>query len=95
MIRLNIVKVGLYVMIAIIHPIWATDEYARIFRSWVWLSPPQPPSIIDRAPINSMSVEFMEGAIWYAMEIGAIFCHVNTIKPDLSGIPWVISGTHR
>lgn len=95
MIRLNIVKVGLYVMIVIIHPIWATDEYARIFRNWVWLSPPQPPSIIDRVPINSISVEFMEDAIWYAIEIGAIFCHVNMIRPDLSGIPWVISGTHR
>lgn len=33
MTRLNTAKVGLYVIIAIIHPIWAIDEYARIFRS--------------------------------------------------------------
>lgn len=74
---------------------WAIDEYARIFRSWVWLSPPQPPSMIDRIPISSIRVEFIEGAIWYAMEIGAIFCHVNMIKPDLSEIPWATSGIHR
>lgn len=95
MTRLNAAKVGLYVIIAIIHPIWAIDEYARIFRSWVWLSPPQPPIIIDRSPIDNMSVEFIDGAIWYAIEIGAIFCHVSMIRPDLSEIPWVTSGTHK
>lgn len=63
MTRLNIVKVGLYVTIAIIHPIWAIDEYAMIFRSWVWLSPPHPPNMTDRVPISSMRVGFIEGAI--------------------------------
>lgn len=29
------------------------------------------------------------------MEIGAIFCHVSRISPDISEIPWVTSGTHR
>lgn len=27
----------------IIQPKWAIEEYARIFRSWVWLRPPHPP----------------------------------------------------
>lgn len=29
------------------------------------------------------------------IEIGAIFCHVSRINPDMIGIPWVTSGTHR
>lgn len=37
----------------------------------------------------------MEGAIWNMMEIGAIFCHVSKMSPEMRGIPWVTSGTHR
>lgn len=36
--------------IKIIHPKWAIDEYARIFRSCTWLNPPHPPTIMDRSP---------------------------------------------
>lgn len=43
---------GLNEIIAIIHPICAIDEYARIFRNWVWLSPPQPPRRMDISAIN-------------------------------------------
>lgn len=32
---------------AIIHPMWAMDEYAKIFRVWVWLRPPQAPMVTD------------------------------------------------
>lgn len=35
-------------MIIIIHPMWAMDEYAIIFRVWVWLSPPQAPMKMER-----------------------------------------------
>lgn len=33
--------------IAAIQLMWATDEYATIFRNCVWLSPPHPPSRTD------------------------------------------------
>lgn len=33
MIKFRIMVLGLNVMIAAIHPIWAIEEYARIFRS--------------------------------------------------------------
>lgn len=32
---------------AIIHPMWAIEEYAIIFRVCVWFSPPQAPMKID------------------------------------------------
>lgn len=37
----------------------------------------------------------MDGEIWIIIEIGAIFCHVSRISPDIREIPWVTSGTHR
>lgn len=37
----------MYGRIAVIHPMWAIDEYAMIFRVWVWLSPPQAPTKTD------------------------------------------------
>lgn len=57
------VRFGLNVIIAIIHPIWAIDEYAMIFRSWIWLRPPQPPSMMDRMAIIMIRVELMDGEI--------------------------------
>ena len=38
---------------------------------------------------------FMEGAIWYRTDRGAIFCQVSRIIPDINGIPWVTSGTQK
>lgn len=29
------------------------------------------------------------------MERGASFCHVSRINPDISGMPWVTSGTQK
>lgn len=40
-------RLGLYGRIASIQPIWAIDEYAIIFRVWVWFNPPQAPVKID------------------------------------------------
>lgn len=51
-------------MIAAIHPMWAIEEYARIFRSWVWFSPPQPPTIIDRMATDIIIVGLIDGEIW-------------------------------
>lgn len=32
--------------------------------------------------------------IWYRMDKGAIFCQVSRMRPELSGTPWVTSGSH-
>lgn len=42
---------------------WAIEEYARIFRSWVWLSPPHPPIMIDSMEIESNKSRLIECAI--------------------------------
>lgn len=42
----------------IIQPRWAIDEYARILRSCVWFSPPQPPMRVDAMPRIIRSVGF-------------------------------------
>lgn len=51
---------GLYIRIINIHPMWAIDEYARIFRSWVWFRPPHPPIIMEKRPISVRSVMLRE-----------------------------------
>lgn len=51
-------------MIAVIQPMWAIEEYARIFRSWVWFSPPQPPIRMDRMDIVSRMSGLIECEIW-------------------------------
>lgn len=80
---------------AIIHPIWAIDEYAMILRSWVWFNPPQPPIAIDISDMIRRRSILMRGEIIYKTDRGASFCHVNKISPDISGIPWVTSGTQK
>lgn len=54
---------GLYTMMAAIQPMWAIEEYARIFRSWVWFSPPQPPTSTDVAAIVTSRFGLMDGEI--------------------------------
>ncbi len=49
---------------AVIHPMWAIEEYARIFRSWVWLSPPHPPTRMDRIDMESKMSRLIECEIW-------------------------------
>lgn len=85
--RLSIVIVGLYTNTAVIHPMWEMDEYARIFRSWVWLSPPHPPTNTDVMAIMMSRLGLVDGAIWYKIDSGAIFCQVNKTIPDSIGTP--------
>lgn len=80
---------------AAIHPIWAIDEYARIFRSWVWLRPPQPPSRIDMRAEEMIKGWLMVGEICMRIESGAIFCQVSKIIADKRVIPCVTSGTQK
>lgn len=37
----------------------------------------------------------MRGTVIYKTDRGANFCHVSRIIPDVSGIPWVTSGTQK
>lgn len=46
--RFRRAMVGLIKIMMTIHPMWAIDEYARIFRRCVWFSPPQPPRNVDK-----------------------------------------------
>lgn len=55
---------GLYGRTAVIQPMWAIDEYAIIFRSCVWFSPPQPPIIMDKIEIVKIIFRLMDGKIW-------------------------------
>ena len=87
--------VGLYIMMAAIQPMWAIEEYAIIFRSRVWLSPPQPPTITDMMAIVRSRLGLMVGEIWYRIDSGAIFCHVSRIRPEDMEIPCVTSGTQK
>lgn len=63
MIRFSSVIVGLYGRTAVIQPMWAIDEYAIIFRSWVWFSPPQPPIIIDKIEMVKIIFRLIDGEI--------------------------------
>lgn len=66
---------------------WEIDENARIFRSCVWFSPPHPPMAIDSKAINRVMFELIELFICSRMDIGASFCHVSKINPEVSEIP--------
>lgn len=80
---------------AVIQPMWAIEEYARIFRSWVWFNPPHPPKTTDNMDIESKISRLIEWEIWYRIDNGASFCQVRMIMPDDRGIPWVTSGTQK
>lgn len=64
MIKFSNVIVGLYGKTAVIQPMWAIDEYAIIFRNWVWFSPPQPPTMIDRMEMVKIIFKLIDGKIW-------------------------------
>lgn len=66
-----------------------------IFRSCVWFSPPQPPIKIESRDIVNIRCRLIEGAIWYKIDRGASFCHVNRIIPVARGMPCVTSGTQK
>lgn len=95
MIRFRTVAEMLYGRIATIHPIWAIDEYAMIFRNWVWLRPPQPPTRIDVSATSVVIFVSSDAAIWHRMDIGASFCQVKRIIPDCNETPCVTSGTQK
>ena len=84
-----------FVTIVAIHPKWAIEENAMIFRSCVWFSPPSPPTITDKDPITvRVSIE-----VWFHVRrsrvIGANFCHVMIISPVLNDDPCITSGSQK
>lgn len=93
-IRTSIVNCWLNCEIITIHPRWAIDEYARIFRSCVWFRPPQPPRITDESPSTVSSCGGVNGAIWIISANGASFCQVAKISPVGRSSPCMTWGIH-
>lgn len=50
---------------------------------------------MDKIAAVSSMFGLMDGEIWYKIDIGANFCHVSRIKPEVSEIPCVTSGTQK
>lgn len=84
--RVNSVSGGENCNTIIIHPRWAIDEYAIIFRSWVWLRPASPPTKVEAIASVVNSSWFWWG-ICTSRIIGASFCHVDKISPAVRLIP--------
>lgn len=51
--------------------------------------------IIDRSPIITSRDRSVDFEIWISSAIGAIFCHVDKMKPVDSEIPWRTSGIQK
>lgn len=69
-----------------IQPRCAMEEYARILRSWVWLSPPQPPTMVEVSPRIIKRVVLVHG-VWINRANGASFCQVDKISPVVRSRP--------
>ena len=65
--------VVLYGNTAVIHPMCAIDEYAMIFRSWVWFSPPHPPIKIDNMAIVNIRFGLIDCEICIVLIMGLVF----------------------
>lgn len=92
--RVSRVREGENCRIRIIQPRCAMEEYARIFRSWVWFRPPQPPTSVERIPRVIRRGELV-GWIWRRRAKGASFCHVERMRPVVRLSPCSTSGSQR
>lgn len=59
------------------------------------LSPPPLPIRIDVRAMVRIKFGLMDDEIWYKIDTGASFCHVNKIRPEDNGIPYVTLGTQK
>ena len=75
------VRLGLYMQIHTIHPMWEMEEYAIILRVCVWFNPLHAPTMMEISANVIMIYWFRHSCIWYSIDIGASFCHVSRIKP--------------
>lgn len=91
----NVESFGVCCKIIIIHPMFAIDEYAIIFRNWVWFSPPQPPIIMEAVAIKTnRNFEWLLDVRIMRL-IGANFCHVAIMRAIFKVVPCMTSGNHR
>lgn len=84
--RVSRARDGINWVTSIIHPRWAMDEYARIFRSWVWFKPPHPPTRVDVSP-RKMRKFVLSSCSWRMRAKGASFCHVDRMSPVVKSSP--------
>lgn len=94
-VRLSMAMFGFNAMIVVIHPRWAIDENAIIFRVCVWLRPPHPPMSADISPIVIKIIGFRELCVRYIKDSGANFCHVVIISAVFSEVPCSTSGNQK
>lgn len=72
---------------ATIQPIFPIEENASIFRVCVWLSPPHPPTITEKALSTKTRLVGTTSFIENKIINGAIFCQVDTTRPLENGSP--------
>lgn len=66
-----------------------------IFRSWVWFSPPHPPTSVDVMPRNVSVVGSIAWAVCRKSANGASFCQVDIINPVVRSSPCNTSGIQK
>lgn len=86
---------GARVMVARIQPVWAMDEKAINFRSWVWLSPPSPPTSTDKIAEELRIVRLVLLWLTIRMVRGAIFCQVRIVRVVSVVAPCATSGSQK
>lgn len=86
---------GAIVMVARIHPVWAIDEKAISFRSWVWFRLPRPPAVMDNIADNNISVMLVLLCIVNKIVNGAIFCQVKIVRATSVVVPCDTSGSQK
>lgn len=92
---MNSVSFGDKVRIVVIHPRWAIDEKAIIFRNCVWFNPPHPPRKVDVNPSNNSSSVFRCWDVIIRMVSGASFCQVVSSSAVIVVDPCSTSGSQR
>lgn len=78
-----------------IHPRWAMDEKARIFRICVWFNPIQPPKAVEAIAIMVSSVGLSEWEVKERRMIGGNFIIVDSSRAVTIDEPWSTSGNQK
>lgn len=71
----------------VIHPRWEMDEKARIFRSWVWFNPIQPPRAAERMASVASRVGLSEWDVSSRIVIGGSFIIVERRRAVMGDEP--------
>lgn len=83
---------GEVIMLAIIHPMCPTEEYASKGRKWDWFIPPRPPTSAPIIPKKGSIGLFHERE--NKRHIGAIFCQVIRRSEGNHEILFITEGNH-